>query len=138
MTFDDVAAHLFAIKYSVEHGMTPKQPIEKMSSTQQYSSLNRQVGYKWHQKTSTEWEESGAKKVNRRKGFSRPCPTLSGATGDFRKILIIRPLFYRISCNFNSMFGNKLRTGFIQIKLILGLNSYDKMQLYARFELTST
>ena len=28
------------------------------------------------------------------------------------------------------MSGNKLPTGLIQIKLILGLNSYDKMQLY--------
>ena len=27
----DVAAHVSAIKYSVEHGMTPKQSIEKMS-----------------------------------------------------------------------------------------------------------
>ena len=73
------------------------------------------------------------KKVNRRslkKGFSRPCSTLSGATGDVRKILIIRPLFYRISCNLNSISGNKLPTGFIQIKLKLGLDSYDKMQLY--------
>ena len=55
---------------------------------------------------------------------------LSGTTGDVRKILIIRPLFYRIPCNSNNMSGNKLPTGFIQIKLILGLNSYDKMQLY--------
>ena len=65
-------------------------------------------------------------------------PTLSGATGDVRKILMIRPLFYRISCYFNSFSGNKLPTGFIQIKLILGLNSYDKMQLYDRWEFTST
>ena len=36
------------------------------------------------------------------------------------------------------MSGNKLPTGFIQIKLILGLNSYDKMQLYDRREFTST
>ena len=44
--------------------MTPKQNIEKMSSTlsQQYSSVDRQVVYKWHQRFSTEWEESGAKR----------------------------------------------------------------------------
>ena len=66
------------------------------------------------------------------KGFSRPYPRLSGATGDVRKILIIRLLFDRISCNFNSMSRNKLPTGFIQIKLLLGLNSYDKMQIYDR------
>ena len=59
---DDVAAHLPTILYSVEHGMTPKQKIEKMSSTQQYSFVNRHVVYKWHQRVSTEWEESGAKK----------------------------------------------------------------------------
>ena len=57
---------------------------------------------------------------------------LLGATGDVRKILILRPLFYRIPNNFNSMSGNKLATGFIQMKLTLGLNSYDKMQLYDR------
>ena len=62
MTSDDVAAHLSAIMYSVEHGMTPKQTIEKMSSTQPYSSVNRQVVYKWHRRFSTEWEESGAKR----------------------------------------------------------------------------
>ena len=62
VTSDDVAAHLSAIKYSVEHGMTPKQTIEKMSSTQQYSSVNRQVSYKWHRRFSMEWEESGTKK----------------------------------------------------------------------------
>ena len=57
---------------------------------------------------------------------------LLGATGDVRKILIIRRLFYRISCNFNSMSVNKLATGFIQMKLILGLNSFEKLQLYDR------
>ena len=62
MTSDDVAAHLSAIMYSVEHGTTPKQTIEKMSSTQQYSSVNRQVVYKWHRRFSTELEESGAKR----------------------------------------------------------------------------
>ena len=46
MTSDDVAAHLSAIMYSVEHGMTLKQTIEKMSSTQQYSSVDWQVVYK--------------------------------------------------------------------------------------------
>ena len=30
------------------------------------------------------------------------------------------------------MSGNKLPTGFIQMKLIMGLNSYDKLQLYDR------
>ena len=42
--------------------MTPKQNAEKMSSTQQYSSVDRQVVYIWHQRFSTEWEESGAKR----------------------------------------------------------------------------
>ena len=46
VTSDDVAAHLSAIMYSVEHGMAPKQTNEKMSSTQQYSSVDRQVVYK--------------------------------------------------------------------------------------------
>ena len=41
--------------------MTPKQTIEKMSSTLQYSSVNRQVVYKWYRRFSTEWEDSGAK-----------------------------------------------------------------------------
>ena len=59
---DDVAAHLSAIMYSVVHGMTPKHMIEKISLTQQYMSMNRQVAYKWHQRFSTEWEESGAKR----------------------------------------------------------------------------
>ena len=59
---DDVAAHLSAIKYSVEHGMTSKQTIEKMSSTEQYSSVNGQVMYKWHQRFLTQWEESCPKK----------------------------------------------------------------------------
>ena len=62
MTSDDVAAHPFAIMYSVEHGITPKQTIEKMSLTQQYSSLDRQIVYKWHRIFSTEWEESGTKR----------------------------------------------------------------------------
>ena len=60
VTSDDVAAHLSAIMYSVEHGMTTKQTIENMSSTQQYSSVDRQVVYKWHRRFLTEWEESGA------------------------------------------------------------------------------
>ena len=42
--------------------MTPKQNTERMSSTQQYSSVDRQVVYRWHQRFSTEWEESGAKR----------------------------------------------------------------------------
>ena len=44
----DLAAHVSAIKYPVEHGITPKQTIETMSSTQKYSSVNRQVVYKRH------------------------------------------------------------------------------------------
>ena len=62
VTSEDVAAHLSASMYYWEHGMTPKQTIEKMSSTQQYSSVDRQVVYKWHRRFSTEWEESGAKR----------------------------------------------------------------------------
>ena len=62
MTSDDVAAQLLATVYSVEHGMTPKQKIEKMNSTQQYSSVNWHAVYKWYRRVSTEWEESGAKK----------------------------------------------------------------------------
>ena len=53
--------------------------------------------------------------------------TLSQSTGDVCKIRIIRPSFNQILYNFNSMSGNKFRTGCIQIKLVLGLNSYDKM-----------
>ena len=87
--------------------MTPKQTIEKMSSTQQYSSVDRQVVYKWHRRFSTEWEEIGAKRRSNNgaeyKDSQRQYPTLSGATGEVCKILIIRPLFYRISCNFNCM-----------------------------------
>ena len=41
MTSDNIAAHLSAIMYSVVHGMTPKQTIEKISLTQQYRSMNR-------------------------------------------------------------------------------------------------
>ena len=62
MTSDDVAAHMSAFMYSVEHGMTPKQTIEKISSTQQSSSVDRQVVYKWYRRFSTELEESGAKR----------------------------------------------------------------------------
>ena len=62
VTSDGVAAHLSAIKYSVKHGTTPKQTIEKMSLAQQYSSVDRQVVYKWHRRFSTEYEEGGAKK----------------------------------------------------------------------------
>ena len=52
--------------------------------------------------------------------------TLSGSTGDVCKIRIMRPLFNQSLFNFNSMSGNKFSTEFIQIKLVLGLNSYDK------------
>ena len=41
MKSDGVAAHLSAIKYSVEHRMTPKQTFEKMRLAQQNSSVNR-------------------------------------------------------------------------------------------------
>ena len=58
--------------------------------------------------------------------FSRP----HGLGPDVLKIQIICPLLYTILCNFNSMSGNKFPAGCIQIKLVLGLNSYDKMQLY--------
>ena len=84
MTSEDVAAQQSAIMYSVELGMTPKQTIEKMSSTQQYSSVNRQVVHKWHQKFSTEWEESGAQGRSTDGANKRLCPTLSGATGDVK------------------------------------------------------
>ena len=134
MTSDDVAPTCLPL-YSVEDGMTPKQTIEKMSSTQQYSSVIRQVVYKWHRRFSMQREESGAKKgqpMKLNKRILQTLPYVTGATGDVRKILIIRPLIYRISCNFNSMSRNKLPTGFIQIKLISGLNFYDKMHLYDR------
>ena len=61
-TSDNVAAHLSAIMYSVEHGMTPKQTIEEMSWTQQYSSVDMQVVYEWYPGFTTEWEESVAKR----------------------------------------------------------------------------
>ena len=62
VTSDDVAAHRSVIKYSVGRGMTPKETIEKMSSTQQFCYVNRQLVYKWHRRFSTGCEESGAKK----------------------------------------------------------------------------
>ena len=43
------------------------------------------------------------------------------ATGDVRKILIIRPLFYETSRSFNNMPGNKLPTRIHTNKLILAL-----------------
>ena len=74
MTSDDVAAHLSALNYSVEHEMTPKQTIEKMSSTQQYSSVNRQVVYKWHRRFPTELEENGAKTMSADEGELKDSP----------------------------------------------------------------
>ena len=60
--FDDIMAHQSIFKNCVERGMKPKQMIEKMSSTQQFSFVNRQVEYEWHRIFSTEWEDSLAKK----------------------------------------------------------------------------
>ena len=80
MTSNDVVAELSANKYSVKHGMTPKQTIEGMNLTQQYSSINRQVVYKWHRRFSTEWKESGAKKghpTELNKGILQTVPYVS-------------------------------------------------------------
>ena len=67
------------------------------------SKIFNGMGREWrYLKRSTD----GAEK----KGLSRPCPKLSGATGDVRKILTICPLFYRISCNCNRMSGNEMPT----------------------------
>ena len=49
---------------------------------------------------------------------------------DVHKTRIICPLFNKCLRNFNSMSGNKFPTQYIQIKLILDSNFYDKMQLY--------
>ena len=49
---------------------------------------------------------------------------------DVHKIRIICPLFNNFLRNFTSLSGNKFPTQYIQIKLILGSNFYDKMQLY--------
>ena len=49
---------------------------------------------------------------------------------DVHKIRIICPLFNKFLQNFTSLSGNKFPTQYIQIKLILGSNFYDKMQLY--------
>ena len=49
---------------------------------------------------------------------------------DVHKIRIICPLFNKFLRNFTSLSGNKFPTQYIQIKLILGSNFYDKMQLY--------
>ena len=46
------------------------------------------------------------------------------------KIRIICPLLNKFLRNFTSLSGNKFLTQYIQIKLILGSNFYDKMQLY--------
>ena len=72
------------------------------------------------------WRSKGRLTMLNKSVFSRPCPLLSGATGDARGILIISPLYYEISCNYDSISRNKLPTEFIQIKLLLvylGLNS---------------
>ena len=80
--------------------MTPKQTIERMSSTQQYSSVDSQVVYKWHRRFQRNGKRVALKEGQttelNQKDSQRQYPTLSGATGDVRKILIIRPLFYRI------------------------------------------
>ena len=49
-TSDNVAAHRYVIKYCVEREMTPKQTMKEMSSTQQFSSVNKQLVHKWHQR----------------------------------------------------------------------------------------
>ena len=49
---------------------------------------------------------------------------------DVHKIRIICPLFNKFLRKFTSLSGNKFLTQYIQIKLILGSNFYDKMQLY--------
>ena len=49
---------------------------------------------------------------------------------DVHKIRIICSLFNKFLRNFTSLSGNKFPTQYIQIKLILGSNFYDKMQLY--------
>ena len=49
---------------------------------------------------------------------------------DVHKIRIICPIFNKFLQNFTSLSGNKFPTQYIQIKLILGSNFYDKMQLY--------
>ena len=65
-TSDNVVAHRYVIKYCVEREMTPKQTMKKMSSTQQFSSMNKQLVHKCHRRFSMGWEEIGAKKDNRR------------------------------------------------------------------------
>ena len=49
---------------------------------------------------------------------------------DVHKIRIICLLFNKFLRNFTNLSGNKFPTQDIQIKLILGSNFYDKMQLY--------
>ena len=56
---------------------------------------------------------------------------------DVHKIRIIYPLFNKFLRNFTSLSGNKFATQYIQIKLILGSNFYDKMQLYGILGQTS-
>ena len=51
---------------------------------------------------------------------------------DVHKIRIICPLFNKFLRNFTSLSGNKFPTQYIQIKLILGSNFYDKMQSIIR------
>lgn len=46
-------------------------------------------------------------------------------------VLKVCPLLYTILLNFNSMSENKFSTGCMQIELILGFYSNDKMQLYS-------
>ena len=55
-TSDNVAAQRYAIKYCAECKMTPKQTIEEMSSTQQFSSVNKQLVHKWHRRFSMGWK----------------------------------------------------------------------------------
>ena len=59
-TSDNAAAQWYIIKYCVECEVPPKQTIEEMSSTQQYSSVNMQLVHKWHLRFSKGREETGA------------------------------------------------------------------------------
>ena len=49
-TSDNVAAHLYVIKYCVEREMTQNQTMKEMSSAQQFSSVNKQLVHKWHRR----------------------------------------------------------------------------------------
>ena len=98
VTSDDVAAQLSVIKYCVDHGMTEKRlkrPVLLNNIGPRLGRLciNVMEDFQWNGK------RLALKKcppLELTKGFSRPCPRLSGATGDVSKILIICPLLYEI------------------------------------------